>query len=284
MPSRSSRHHAVAAALDKLADTAFADALPLGEGVGGSTSRMTVDGTRVFVKRVPLTDRERDHPHSTRNLFDLPTFYQYGVGSAGFGGWRELAAHQRTTRWVLEGECANFPLLHHWRVVETPCRPADVDEQVAYWDGSAAVRARLEAMAAATTSLLLVLEYVPQNLNEWWTDNPGRIRWADDELHATIDFLNTRGMVHFDAHPGNVLCDGRRLYVTDFGLALDAGFDLSAEEAAFLDRHRDFDRPNIERYLAPMSPDGRHAEVATKMNDFYDRLVRGPKSTVRWPL
>jgi hypothetical protein len=114
---RANRHRAARRALDQLEDNAFAYAEPLGTGIGGSTSRLVVDGLPVFVKRIPLTDLELAHPQQTSNLFGLPSFYQYGVGSAGFGAWRELAAHQRATDWVLTGQCASFPLLHHWRIV-----------------------------------------------------------------------------------------------------------------------------------------------------------------------
>lgn len=71
----------------------------------------------MFVKRIPLTDVEHRRWFSTRNHFRMPTFYNYGVGSAGFGAWRELVAHIKTTNWVLEGACPNFPLLLHWRLL-----------------------------------------------------------------------------------------------------------------------------------------------------------------------
>lgn len=60
----------------------------------GATSTFSLGAGKVFVKRLPLTDIEASHPYSTRNHFELPTFYAYGVGSAGFGAWRELAALQ----------------------------------------------------------------------------------------------------------------------------------------------------------------------------------------------
>jgi hypothetical protein len=88
-------------------------------------------------------------------------------------------------------------------------------------------------------------------------------------------------MVHFDAHPRNVLADERQIYITDFGLATDAGFDLDPQEIDFRERHGDFDRQNAERFLDLWSP-GRWAESARKLNDFYDRLVRGPKAGVEW--
>ncbi|MGH3682730.1 MAG: hypothetical protein ACRDT2_21060 [Natronosporangium sp.] len=76
-----------------------AQAPSIGSGIGGASARLAVEGRPVFVKRVPLTDLERrpEHVMSTANLFRLPSFFQYGVGSAGFGAWRELAAHVMTT-------------------------------------------------------------------------------------------------------------------------------------------------------------------------------------------
>jgi hypothetical protein len=49
---------------------------------------------------------------------------------------------------------------------------------------------------------------------------------------------------HFDAHFENILCDGERLYFSDFGLALSAQFDLTSTELEFLVHHRTFDRGN----------------------------------------
>jgi hypothetical protein len=46
---------------------------------------------------------------------------------------------------------------------------------------------------------------------------------------------------HFDAHHGNVVTDGHTPLLTDFGLASDRAFRLSAEEHAFLDAHRHYD-------------------------------------------
>lgn len=65
-----------------------AAATPLGSGIGGRTAELKVDGTRVFVKRVPLTDIEMrsENARSTANLFGLPMFYQYGAGSKPASG------------------------------------------------------------------------------------------------------------------------------------------------------------------------------------------------------
>jgi serine/threonine protein kinase len=276
------RHHALAAALAQLDDETFAAAEHLGTGIGGSTSRLMVGGTPVFVKRIALTDLERAHPRQTGNLFGLPSFYQYGIGSAGFGVWRELAAHQRATDWVLTGQCASFPLLHHWRVVPRAAEPKPIDETVEYWDGDPAVRRRLTALGDATSSVLLALEFVPDSLSDRLCARPEQAHGRVAELYlAAIAFMSSQGMVHFDAHPGNVLADDQQVYVTDFGLATDAGFDLAPDESRFLTRHLDFDRQSAERYLGRWAPD-RYAEAARKMDGFFDRLVRGPKASVEW--
>ncbi len=59
------------------------------DGWGHSSAATLPDGSSVFVKRLPLTEVEHARPHSTRNHFRLPSVYQYGVGAAGFGVWRD---------------------------------------------------------------------------------------------------------------------------------------------------------------------------------------------------
>lgn len=120
-------------------------------GVGGGSSVLDVDGVPVFAKRIPVTDRELAHPHSTANLFDLPTCCQYGMyGLAGpsFGAWRELAANLIATEGVLAGEAEAFPLLYHWRVLPGRAPVAseqlDIDAVVAQFGGAPAVRIRFE--------------------------------------------------------------------------------------------------------------------------------------------
>ncbi|MEW1840461.1 protein kinase family protein [Nonomuraea angiospora] len=309
----------------QLAELLEREAVPLGTGIGGTSARLEVGGTSIFVKRVPLTEPELRYPHSTADLFGLPPFCQYGIGSPGFGAWRELAAHTMTTEWVLTGQFPGFPLLYHWRVLPN-AEPAplygqlaDIDRAVTFWEGAPGVRRRLEALAEAPASLTLFLEYFPDNLHQWLDqrvragDADRACALADQRLREAVSFMNAAGLLHFDAHFENILTDGRRFYLTDFGQAVSARFDLSEEEQAFYRRHLTFDRTYTLTYLvnwlagafhgadwprrrelvrawaAGERPAGvpggvaallsRHSPLATVLNDFYHELQSESRKT-----
>ena len=294
---RFARHRDVAAALAALSDRELqhiVEAAPIhGTSIGGSSMVLHVAGMPVFAKRVPLTDLERQHARSTANLFELPTVYQYRVGSSGFAVWRELAAHEMTTAWEIAERCNGFPLLHHWRVLEgSPGLAFDLEPAVAYWDGSPAVRSRLEAITRATASVVLFLEYVPQNLREWLAAQAalGEIAveracaMVERESRRTLSVMRAHDFLHLDPHFANILTDGERLYFSDFGLATCGEFELSEQERHFFDRHTSYDEcvmitelvnwlvtlPQLPALAAAIVE--RHAQTATVLNDFYRRL------------
>ncbi|XVS60849.1 serine/threonine protein phosphatase [Actinosynnema sp. CA-299493] len=215
-------------------------------GVGGGSGVVDVDGTPVFVKRVPLTDRELARPHSTANLFDLPVFCQYGTGGPSFNAWRELAANRIVTDAVSAGATAAFPLLHHWRVLPgrapVAAEHADVDGVVARMGGSPAVRDRLDALAAATHSLVLFSEYVPHPVEGWLAEDPAaKAETVERQFAETAAFLRDRELLHMDAHFGNMRTDGERIHLTDFGLVTSPRFELSAAEREFVRRNAGHD-------------------------------------------
>jgi hypothetical protein len=136
--------------------------------------------------------------------------------------------------------------MYHWRVLPGAApladEHADIERVVAYWGGSAAVRRRLHALAQASASVVLFLEYIPQNLDAWLTSQlaagPDAVTAAcamvQRCLQADIAFMNANGLLHFDAHFRNILTDGHRLYLADLGLATSPRFDLSIDERDFL--------------------------------------------------
>lgn len=231
---------------------------PMHKGIGGKSVLISIDGTPIFVKKIPLTDLEQlpQHFMSTANLFDLPLYYQYGVGSAGFGAWRELATHIMTTNWVITGECPNFPLLYHSCIMEDD--PSDMhlsewgnlENYVEYWENNAAIRNRVDSLNKATMHITLFLEYIPYNLYNWLPDQiahegetaENAISLVNNQLQQTTQFMNARGLMHFDAHFKNILTDGKLLYLSDFGLALSQNFELSLAEIEFFKRHHYYDQ------------------------------------------
>ncbi len=325
---RQVRFDAVSGFLAARSDSQLAALLDEGSagsvGVGGGSATLDVDGIPVFAKRIPLTDRELAHPLSTANLFDLPVHCQYGVGGPGFGAWRELAANKIVTDGVLAGETESFPLLYHWRVLPGRAPVAaeheDLDAVVAALDGSAAVRVRLEALAAASWSLVLFLEHIPYPLLAWLAEDPvGRAELLERQLSAIVAFLSDRELLHLDGHVDNMLADGERVYLADFGLATSAHFDLSDAERTFVHRHAAHDagyasmvlvnwlvtavcgvpvpacggpvarNEYVRRCAAGLIPEdvppaiagilARHAPAAAMMNGFYWRLFGGDVRT-----
>lgn len=250
---------ALACLSDQELSARLESALELHSGIGGKLALLTINGVRVFVKKIPLTDLEQrpQNIRSTANIFHLPLYYQYGVGSTGFGAWRELAAHIMTTNWVIAGDCPCFPLMYHWRIMPAPKpNPLSPDEQealdkrVKYWESSKEIRNRLARLHDAKAYMVLFVEYIPQTLNQWLKEKFQRggavadsaVKFVDDNLGAVVTFLKKQGFVHFDAHFHNILTDGNLVYLSDFGLALSPQFDLTDAEKEFLRQHNDYDR------------------------------------------
>ena len=267
---RIAEHHALSTTLALQSDSALralaGTARKTNSGIGGRTAVLEVAGKPVFMKRIPLTEVELDaaNAHSTANVFDVPTSCHYGLGSPGFGAWRELAVQVMTTNWALEGEYTGFPLLHHSRVlpeaaaeVVLPDDLADVEKAVAAWGGAPQVRRRIEELAKAPASLALFMESFPQNLHQWMGEQVAAGEAAveracamvERELAAGIGFMNARGLLHFDAHFENMMTDGRRLFFTDYGLALSDRFELTPGEAEFFRRHESYDRTYAANYM-----------------------------------
>lgn len=244
---RRRRYERLSASLTAMSDDAMRaklDAAPSTQGWGRSLV-IKVGRERVFVKRIPLTDKELRHAYSTRNHFRLPLFYNYGVGSAGFGAFRELRGHQRATEWVLGGESENFPLMFHHRVVACEKQRAGkhaVDAHVRYWNGSKRIGAFMEARMCASHELLVFIEHFPRTVAQWASKSAARAQWVDDEMSSAVRHLRRKRVIHFDGHSQNVVTDGVRAYLTDFGLVLDRSFELTASEVAFYKRHTEYDR------------------------------------------
>jgi hypothetical protein len=85
--------------------------------------------------------------------------------------------------------------------------------------------------------------------------------------------MSSRGLVHFDAHFGNILTDGRLLYFADFGLALSTSFELSRDEAVFLADHLGYDRCSTMNGLLHRLLDGIRGD--TRLEEFLVEWIAG---------
>lgn len=92
--TRLTRYAIVSTAVTLLSDEQLRerveDATGLDTGIGGATALMQIEETPIFVKIIPLTEKERltENAMSTKNVFKLPPYCQYGIGSPGFSVWR----------------------------------------------------------------------------------------------------------------------------------------------------------------------------------------------------
>ena len=226
------------------------------QGSWGWSGTADLDGTKVFVKRIPVTDVEVAAWPSTRNHFGLPLDYQYGVGSAGFGAAREAHVHRAVTDWVLEGRTDAFPVLHHARLLPRRGDPWKIprgrNDYLAMWGGDPAIAAFMDARTAATHDLWLVAEHLPHTLDDWFVDHQDRVDGVLHELFGAAELLREAGVVHFDAHFGNIVvdADGERFCLSDFGLALSAGAELADDERDFVGGHLHYDVGEIIFSLA----------------------------------
>ncbi len=216
----------------------------------GRNHTFDIGQSKVFVKLLPLTDLEFENLFSTKNLYELPTYYNYGVGSAGFGVFRELLAHIKTTNWVLEGAIANFPILYHHRIIPFSGERLEVDMErhqgyVDYWNSNENIGRYILARANANYELALFLEHMPHTVQPWLLENLNKTSQVLEDLRKAVTFLRKNGIVHFDANFSNVLSDGTQAYLTDFGLVLDQRFTLTQDEALLLKQSTYYDYGNI---------------------------------------
>ncbi len=294
----------------------LASGKPIGSSMGAYA--LEIDGIQVFAKQIAISDlefanRKPDGSFSTANIFNLPSCYQYAFNSAGFGAGRELAAHQMTTNWVLSGQCPHFPITYGYKMLDrdpTPVKDLPSEEQRAefrkYWNGSKKIEDRMDALYGATKSVVVFMESIPQTLDSYIhpkageTRRPDMVKVEEGIIRATA-FMESQGMMHFDAHGGNILVDDEgQVYFADFGMALSKDFELSAEETKFLEENHGYDRSQALASLCrhpkdkatkvelPILPEvketsDRYKPLAIKFKEFSDAFRGDDTKSVRYP-
>ena len=230
----------------------------------GNTSTFSLDGEKFFCKQIKMTNLEYQNMFDSGNLFDLPTYYNYAIGSAGINCFRELLAHIKTTNWVLSRQIENFPLMYHYRFMQTNNHVIEnnknnenndmnekISNEIKKWDSNA-VGAYVKARSQTQYSIVIILEHIPYNLIEWLDDYP-RTDLYLEQIIKIVNFLHQNNIIHFDAHLGNILTDGKIIYLTDFGTVYDAKFKINENEKNFYSMNSFYDYgmviSNIFQYM-----------------------------------
>ena len=315
---RVANYNKLSARLRDMPDEEVAKLLASGTPVGSSMGAyaLEIDGTPVFAKQIAISDLElankkSDGSFSTANIFNLPICYQYAFNSAGFGAGRELAAHEMTTNWVLNGQCPNFPITYGYKMIDrNPAQDLPSEAQRAefkkYWNGSEEIENRMDALDGAKKSVVVFMESIPQTLSSYIHPKkeeerkPDMVK-AEEGIIKTTAFLESQGMMHFDAHSGNILVDYEgQVCFADFGMALSKDFELSAEEIKFLEDNSGYDRSQalsslcrhpkdkVTKAELPILPEvkemsERYESISREFKKFSDAFKDDETKSVRYP-
>jgi len=101
--------------------------------------------------------------------------------------------------------------------------------------------------------MMIFLEYLLWNLSTWLNRQLGsgaqavKAACAMVERGLTVDIplMNALGLLHGDAHHGDILTDGHRLYFADLGLATSKRFALSPAELSYWNDNASLDRAYV---------------------------------------
>lgn len=83
-------------------------------------------------------------------------------------------------------------------------------------------------------------------------ENLNKLQQSLEDMRGTIAFLRANKIIHFDAHFCNILSDGDRTYLTDFGLVLDKSFALTKDEESFFEQNAFYDCGEVLRNLGQL--------------------------------
>ena len=143
----------------------------------------------------------------------------------------------------------------------------DLKKYVDYWGGSIAIGSRMESLLAAKQSVVLFLEYIPYTFQSHKTKLDPKI--IEKDLFDTVEFMMSKGMIHFDTHGRNILTDGERLYFADFGLAILVDFELSPDETKFFNKNIGYDGALSADAICHNSE--KIADISSEMQSLIDK-------------
>ncbi len=245
-----------------------------------NNSYTKISGYDVFMKKIPLTTLEYNNMFDTSNLYNLPTFYNYPIGSAGINCFRELTMHIKTTNWVLEGKIKHFIMMYHYRIIKKENHIIDdiqkenINKKVeTKWNGNKNIKKYLIERLNAPYEIIVVMEYFPITLNEWLKQDITNVYSYKKQIYPLLNFLQEQHVIHFDSHSKNfVVSKEGIIYMIDFGLVLDLEFNLTKEEIKFFNKNTMFDYGlSIMNILLPLLDHTIYIKDITKQTYFIDK-------------
>jgi serine/threonine protein kinase len=245
-----------------------------------NNSYTKISGYDVFMKKIPLTTLEYNNMFDTSNLYNLPTFYNYPIGSAGINCFRELTMHIKTTNWVLEGKIKHFIMMYHYRIIKKENHIIDdiqkenINKKVeTKWNGNKNIKKYLIERLNAPYEIIVVMEYFPITLNEWLKQHITNVYSYKKQIYPLLNFLQEQHVIHFDSHSKNfVVSKEGIIYMIDFGLVLDLEFNLTKEEIKFFNKNTMFDYGlSIMNILLPLLDHTIYIKDITKQTYFIDK-------------
>lgn len=212
----------------------------------GITKIIDFDNKKIFMKAIPVAKLFCENQFDTSNLYNLPSYYNYGMGSAGINPWRELLTHIKTSNWVLNGDINYFPLLYHYRIIKNSNKNFETlmdDRSMRIWNNNPNIKKYLTDRENSSYKIVLLMEYIPHVLGKYLEDNPDFVESYHNQAQNIISFLNSKNILHNDAHLFNYLVDdNKKIYLTDFGLTLDLEFKLTKDEKKFMNKNQNIDK------------------------------------------
>lgn len=214
----------------------------------GITQVIKFKKNKIFLKVIPIAELFYKNQFNTSNLYDLPVYYNYGIGSAGVNPWRELLLHIKTSNWVLENKSPSFPLLYHYRIIENDNKSfsdggVSNPDLMKRWGNNKQIKKYLTDRSKSNYKIVLFLEHIPHVAYKYLEKNPKFIKSFYDQSSKIVKLLKSQHILHNDGHLRNILVDNnKKIYLTDFGLSFDKAFDLSKDEIKFMDKNAKIDQ------------------------------------------
>lgn len=190
--------------------------------------------TKLLIKIIPIANKYINRKMETKNIYNLPNYYNYGFVNIEVNPWRELILNIKTTNLVLIEKCNFFPLLYFYKVIKIK-KPIDLKN--IYVNDK-----YLQDKLKSKIYLIMFMEYIPVLTIDYLKKNSDFIEDFYNKSKKIIKFLNKNKIIHNNPIINNFLIDkNKKIYLTNFNLSLFKEFKLNNDEKNFMKNNKDID-------------------------------------------